>query len=319
MFAPIETVLEDAEMTISDVDDVIIIGGTCKMPKIRSMLSDYLQKPPLHGADPLEAVARGAALAAYCIKASQQTAGAPGRGVLGAVLPSIGELNWVETCTFPIGVARLGGVMSVIIERGASLPAVRRTSYFTTAHNQTSILFVIYEGAWKVASSNKKLGEFTVADIPPAEANEQEIEVEFRLGLDGILNVKAWVASDPANPVNLRVSKASHLFSGERVKALSTERRKAHEDDEQQADECGRKAVVAQLSENLRDFLSRSNIGTAADRTTLQGIIDRLVPRSLMKPPTWDEISAAIQELKNAPSMARYFRVERGRFPQWLS
>jgi molecular chaperone DnaK len=275
------------------------------MPKVRSTLSSYFGKDPFQGTDPLEAVAKGAALVAASMMATRQT---------GDMMPKIGNLTWVESCPFAIGIDTIGNRMSIIIPRGKPLPAHGYEVYVTTVHDQASIAFVIYEGPWLVASRNKELARFTITGIPRAPAGEQSVHVDFLLSIDGILEVKAWIDSVRGSPLILKVNKSSQLFSGERVEAISGDRLKAEEDDKREADRSWRRATIELLSENLRDFLAKEKLGTIAEREKLQAIVDRKIPSSRGGSPTLDQINRVIRELRNAPVLRNRFSI----YPRWL-
>ncbi|MCH7671120.1 MAG: molecular chaperone DnaK [Proteobacteria bacterium] len=170
---PVKTALADADLDISGIDDVILVGGQTRMPLVQQKVADFFGKESRRDVNPDEAVAVGAAIQA-------------------AVLS--GEVNDVlllDVTPLSLGIETLGGVASTLIEKNTTIPT-RKTQIFSTADdNQTAVTIHIVQGERKQAAQNKSLGRFDLANIPPSPRGLPQIEVAFDLDANGILNVSA--------------------------------------------------------------------------------------------------------------------------------
>ena len=170
---PLKRSIQDAGLTVNDIDKVILIGGQTKMPRVQSFVEEVLNKPPESGIDPMECVAIGAA-------------------VQGAVLAGeISSLVLLDVTPLSLGVETLGGVFTKIIERNTTIP-VKRTETFTTAADfQTAVTVHVLQGERSMAKDNVSLGMFNLTGIPPAPRGIPQIEVTYDIDADGMLHVSA--------------------------------------------------------------------------------------------------------------------------------
>ena len=170
---PLKIALADADLDISGIDDVILVGGQTRMPLVQQKVADFFGKESRRDVNPDEAVAVGAAIQA-------------------AVLS--GEVNDVlllDVTPLSLGIETLGGVASTLIEKNTTIPT-KKTQIFSTADdNQTAVTIHVVQGERKQAAQNKSLGRFDLADIPPSPRGLPQIEVAFDLDANGILNVSA--------------------------------------------------------------------------------------------------------------------------------
>ena len=171
--APLRTALKDANLDVSKIDDVILVGGQTRMPMVQKKVAEFFGKEARRDVNPDEAVALGAAIQA-------------------AVLS--GEVNDVlllDVTPLSLGIETLGGVTSVLIEKNTTIPT-KKTQVFSTADdNQTAVTIHVVQGERKQANQNKSLGRFDLSDIPPSPRGMPQIEVAFDLDANGILNVSA--------------------------------------------------------------------------------------------------------------------------------
>jgi len=170
---PIKRSIQDAGLTVNDIDKVILIGGQTKMPRVQSFVEEILNKPPESGIDPMECVAVGAA-------------------VQGAVLAGeISSLVLLDVTPLSLGVETLGAVFTKIIDRNTTIP-VKRTETFTTAADfQTAVTIHVLQGERSMAKDSVSLGMFNLTGIPPAPRGIPQIEVTYDIDADGMLHVSA--------------------------------------------------------------------------------------------------------------------------------
>jgi len=170
---PVEKALNDAEITQSDIDEVVLVGGSTRIPAIQELVKSIINKKVNQKVNPDEVVAIGAAIQA------------------GILAGEIKDILLLDVTPLSLGLETLGGVMSKIIPRNTTVP-VRKAELFSTAlNNQTSVEIHILQGERELASYNKSLGRFGLTNIPKADRGVPEIDVTFDLNVDGLLNVTA--------------------------------------------------------------------------------------------------------------------------------
>lgn len=172
---PVEQALNDAKLTPQQVDKIILIGGPTRMPSIKKFVEDYIGKPVEGGIDPMEAVAKGAAVQA---------------GVLGGDVQGK-EILLLDVTPLTLGLETLGGVMTPLIERNTTIPTSKSQVFSTAADNQTSVEVHVLQGERQFASDNKSLGRFILDGVPPAPRGIPQVEVTFDIDANGILTVRA--------------------------------------------------------------------------------------------------------------------------------
>ncbi len=170
---PCEMALKDAKLSASDINDVILVGGQTRMPKVQEMVKAIFGKEPRKDVNPDEAVALGAAIQA---------------GVLGG---EVKDVLLLDVIPLSLGIETMGGVMTKLIEKNTTIPTNASQVFSTADDNQTAVTVHVLQGEREVASANKSLGRFDLADIPPAPRGVPQIEVAFDIDANGILNVSA--------------------------------------------------------------------------------------------------------------------------------
>jgi len=170
---PCKVALKDAGLSAAEVDDVILVGGQTRMPKVQDRVKDFFGKEPRKDVNPDEAVAVGAAIQG---------------GVLGG---EVKDVLLLDVTPLSLGIETMGGVMTKLIEKNTTIPTKANQVFSTAEDNQTAVTVHVLQGEREVASGNKSLGRFDLSDIPPAPRGVPQIEVTFDLDANGILNVSA--------------------------------------------------------------------------------------------------------------------------------
>jgi len=171
--APVENALSDAGMQYSDIDHIILVGGSTRMPSVQQLVKNVTGKDPHKGVNPDEVVASGAAIQAGVLKGD------------------VKDVLLLDVTPLTLGVETKGGIMTKMIERNTTIPTKRSEVFSTADNNQTQVEIHILQGEREMAAGNKSLGRFTLTDIPAAMAGTPQIEVTFDIDANGIVNVNA--------------------------------------------------------------------------------------------------------------------------------
>jgi molecular chaperone DnaK len=170
---PCETALKDSGLSAKDIHDVILVGGQTRMPKVQEMVKNIFGKEPRKDVNPDEAVALGAAIQA------------------GVLAGDVKDVLLLDVIPLSLGIETMGGVMTKLIEKNTTIPTNASQVFSTADDNQTAVTIHVLQGEREIASANKSLGRFDLADIPPAPRGIPQIEVSFDIDANGILNVSA--------------------------------------------------------------------------------------------------------------------------------
>jgi molecular chaperone DnaK len=170
---PLKVALKDADLSVSDIDDVILVGGQTRMPLVQSAVTDFFGKEPRKDVNPDEAVASGAAVQA---------------GVLSG---EVTDVLLLDVTPLSLGIETMGGVMTKVIDKNTTIPTKQSQTFSTADDNQAAVTVHVVQGERKQAAANKSLGQFNLEGIDPAPRGTPQIEVTFDIDADGILHVTA--------------------------------------------------------------------------------------------------------------------------------
>jgi molecular chaperone DnaK len=208
---PSKTALQDAGLKVSDVQDVILVGGQTRMPKVQEAVRDFFGREPRKDVNPDEAVAVGAAIQA---------------GVLSG---QVKDVLLLDVTPLSLGIETLGGVMTKLIEKNTTIPTRANQTFSTADDNQTAVTIHVLQGEREQARANKSLGRFDLSEIPQAPRGMPQIDVTFDIDANGILNVSA---KDKATGREQKiVIKASSGLSEDEIKRMVTEAETHAEED----------------------------------------------------------------------------------------
>jgi len=170
---PCRIALKDADLSVDDIDDVILVGGQTRMPLVQDQVKGFFKKDAKRDVNPDEAVAMGAAIQAAVLAGD------------------VKDVLLLDVSPLSLGIETMGQVMSVLIEKNTTIPTNKTQVFSTADDNQTAVTIHVLQGERKQAGQNKSLGRFDLSDIPPAPRGMPQIEVAFDIDANGILNVSA--------------------------------------------------------------------------------------------------------------------------------
>ncbi len=210
---PCKTALHDAGLKVSDIQEVILVGGQTRMPKVQEIVKDFFGKEPRRDVNPDEAVAVGAA-------------------IQGAVLSGeVKDILLLDVTPLSLGIETLGGVMTKLIDKNTTIPTKASQVFSTAEDNQRAVTVHVLQGEREMASANKSLGRFDLANIPPAQRGVPQIEVTFDIDANGILHVSA---KDKASGKEQSIIiKASSGLSEEEIRRMVEDAEQHRAEDEE--------------------------------------------------------------------------------------
>ena len=280
---PMKKALEDAKLSHDQIDEVILVGGSTRIPLVQKTVENFFGKAPNKSVNPDEVVAMGAAIQG------------------GVLSQDIDDVLLLDVTPLNLGIETLGGVMTTLIESNTTIPTRKQEVFSTASDNQPSVEIHVLQGNRDIAVHNRTIGKFHLDGIPPAKRGTPQIEVAFDIDADGILNV---TAKDKATgrEQSIRIEASSGLSESE-IEQMRQQAKEHAEEDKKQRKE-------AELS-NQADSLIYTTKNTLAElgdklpeekKAKISGALERL--ESLYQAKNYAELESGIEQLNDALSAA---------------
>lgn len=276
-FKPVEKALKDAGMKTSDINDVVLVGGMTRMPKIQSEVEKFFGKAPHKGVNPDEVVALGAAIQA---------------GVIGG---EVNDVVLLDVTPLTLGIETLGGVRTALIERNTTIPTSKSQVFSTAGDNQTQVEIHVLQGEREMAADNKSLGRFILDGIPPAPRGVPQVEVTFDIDSNGILNVSAK-DKNSGKEQKISIENSTNLEDDE-IEKMKADAEKNAEVDKQKRElvEARNQAtsVAFEIEKQLKDYGDKLE---ADDKKAIEENVEKLKELAGKEDATKEMLDEAVQE-----------------------
>ena len=277
---PCKKAMADAGVSTSDIDEVVLVGGQTRMPKIQELVKELFGKEPHRGVNPDEVVAVGAAVQA------------------GVLAGEVKDLLLLDVTPLTLSIETLGGVATPMIPRNTTIPTKKTETFSTAADNQTEVEVHVLQGERPMAGQNRTLGKFKLAGIPPAPRGVPQIEVTFDIDANGILNV---TAKDNATGKDTRITiTSSSGLSKEEVERMAKDAESHAAEDKAKREEIEARNSLDSMVYNIEKMLKESGEKVqGAEKTDVEAALAE-AKKTLEGSPSVAELKAALEKLTHA-------------------
>ena len=278
---PVQNALKDAKLSASDISEVVLVGGSTRVPKVQALVKEMFGKEPHQGVNPDEVVSLGAAIQG------------------GIISGDVKDVVLLDVTPLSLGIETEGGIMTVLVERNTTIPTTKSETFSTAADNQPAVTVRVFQGERRMATDNRLLDQFDLSDIPPAPRGVPQIEVGFDIDVNGILSVKAKdKASGKEHSVQIKQSSG---LSDDEIESMRKDA-EAHADEDKQREELAKarneaSTLVHQTEKTLKEHEDKLD---DASKSAITASCEKVKTAAEGEDPA--AITAALEELAQASS-----------------
>ena len=276
---PVEQALKDAKLQPSDIDEVVLVGGSTRVPKVQEMVKKIFGKDPHKGVNPDEVVAVGAAIQGSVLAGDRK------------------DVLLLDVTPLTLGIETEGGILTALVERNTTIPTEKKQTFSTAADNQTAVTIMVFQGERKMAADNRLLGKFDLTGLPPAPRGVPQIEVKFDIDQNGILNVTAKDLGS-GKEANVEIKESSGL-SNDEIQSMQSDA-EAHADEDRRKFELATarneaEAMCHQMEKTMEEHASKLS---DSDKAPMESAISKV--KEAAGAEDVEAIKSAVKELEQA-------------------